>query len=354
MSGSLCMHCFKSFGRVRLVQRSSGIATYKGNYLHGLNRISYCTKAKVPPDVLISRANEFRGERCTLFEGEEVQKILKRMTGVNVDKIYKSRKEELSNPKYQVLSEEQLREENEKILSDAERRLSMPPVRGLRKKLDIIISEDPELIECDEDGADYIFTDISHKKGTNAILVRENSTGILREANWDERDRMRFIYWPREGQEYEMPPMLLDDNLPFVFDQLRHEDVLDLIYLQFKLDAPDFIRVSHQVYEDIMSRGSYDVLKSTRYYGGMIFYYVTNQQTSTVFTSFVKNGRIDDAADVVRLHALINSDFECSDGSNDDIIKKFINHYGLEDILYEDIEPTPNEEQKIIVEEHWE
>jgi len=351
MSGSLCIHCcFKSFGRIRLAQRSFEVARYhKGNYLHALNRISYCTKAKVPPDVLISRANEFRGERYTVFESEEVQTILKRMTGVNIDKIYKSRKEELSNPKYLVLNDEQLRKENEKILLDAERRLTMPPIRGLRKKLNVVITQDEELIQGDEDGASYIFTDISPKKDPRAILVRENSTGTLREANWDERDRMQFIYWPREGQTYEIAPMLLDENLPSVFDQLRHEDVLDIIHVQFEIDAPDFIRVSHQVYEDIMTRDMYDILKSTRHYGGMIFYYVRNQKTSTVFSFFVQNGRIEDAADIVRLHALINSDFECSESSNEGVIKEFIEHNDLDHLLNEYIQPTPSgEEQKSI------
>ena len=45
------------------------------------------------------------------------------------------------------------------------------------------------------------------------IVVRETN-GVLREATWDERERMNFIYLPKEGQSFQLPPMLTDQNLP--------------------------------------------------------------------------------------------------------------------------------------------
>ena len=50
------------------------------------------------------------------------------------------------------------------------------------------------------------------------MLVRENATGILREGSWDERDRMEFMYWPKEGQHHEILPMLQDQYLPVSYD----------------------------------------------------------------------------------------------------------------------------------------
>ena len=45
------------------------------------------------------------------------------------------------------------------------------------------------------------------------VVVRE-PTGDLREAQWEERERMNFIYFPREGQAYELQSMLTDKHLP--------------------------------------------------------------------------------------------------------------------------------------------
>jgi len=48
------------------------------------------------------------------------------------------------------------------------------------------------------------------------VIVRENSTGVLREASWDERDRMQYMYWPKEGQRHEIIEMLTDEHLPVI------------------------------------------------------------------------------------------------------------------------------------------
>ena len=207
MFGSQCMCCFKSFVKINNLRSTfyafnSAITRNSQNTSITVLRLSFCTTTNVLPDVLKSKANEFSGTKSTVFESEEVQAILKRMTSINLDKIFSSRKENLSNPVYKVLDDEQLKNEEEKISIEAENYLKMPRLRGLRKHIDVIISQEPELIQNDEDGADYIFTDISPAENsrTRAVLVRENSTGILREATWDERDRMQFIYWPEKDK----------------------------------------------------------------------------------------------------------------------------------------------------------
>ena len=44
-------------------------------------------------------------------------------------------------------------------------------------------------------------------------MVREPN-GVLREATWEERERMNYMYLPREGQFYQLPAMLTDEFLP--------------------------------------------------------------------------------------------------------------------------------------------
>lgn len=37
--------------------------------------------------------------------------------------------------------------------------------------------------------------------------------GTLREGHWDERDRMNFLFFQREGQTYKMSSVLEDEHL---------------------------------------------------------------------------------------------------------------------------------------------
>jgi len=281
---------------------------------------------QVHKDVLKSRADEFSGARNELIESEEVQSILKRMTTISIDQIFAGRKEALRRPTYNILDSEELKKAEEVNLTEVGQRLKMPEVRELRKPINIIISHDEELIEFDEDGADFVFTDISSLETTRTRLlrVRENATGVLREGNWDERERMEFMYWPKEGQTYETAPMLLDENLPFMFNEGRHCQVLDFINVQWQVDAPDYQRVLNAVYEDLAVREAFHHLKSTRYYGGMVFYFVTNKKTLNVFSSLVQSGDIDDAADIVRLHSLIDSLSLPIHLSNKELVREFI------------------------------
>lgn len=37
--------------------------------------------------------------------------------------------------------------------------------------------------------------------------------GTLREGHWEERDRINFLFFQREGQSYKMPSVLEDEHL---------------------------------------------------------------------------------------------------------------------------------------------
>lgn len=340
MFGSRCLHCLRSANKMYYFGHTFNSQLLNivriNQHIPWLNqKLAFCTKARVPPDVLKSKANEFSGTKSTLFESEPVQAILKRMTSMDLKKVFDQRKEDLSKPSYKLLDSEGIKVEEEKIKQEAVKRLKMPEVRSMRKPINIMISHDPELIHNDEDGANYVFTDISTSEDfrTRAVLIRENATGILREGNWDERDRMDFMYWPKEGQTYDLAPMLQEKHLPSVLDRLRHEHVLDFINIQCEVDTPDYIRVTHSVYEDIANREAFKILKSTRYYGGMVFYYVTNNKTSHIFSSFIRNGLFDDAADILRLHSLIYQDSHYVDNiSNEHIIQHYITQNNLTDL----------------------
>merc|ERR1712025_491997 len=133
---------------------------------------------------------------------------------------------------------------------------------------------------------------------------------------------MQFLYWPEEGQTYETLRMATDDGLPYALHELRHEFILDYISLQCQPDSPDYHRVTKRVYKDISERGVYNLLKSSRHYGGMIFYYVWNRMTDGIFEFFIQNGQIGDAADLVRLVPIVHSVKYNMDSSDEVLIRE--------------------------------
>jgi len=93
-----CARCLHALRKYQVItQKISKIKSRKCVTAHG----------KVPQNVLKSKANDFSGERIELFEAPEVQDILKRLTGLNLDKVFIPRKESLQNPVYKVLAKEE-------------------------------------------------------------------------------------------------------------------------------------------------------------------------------------------------------------------------------------------------------
>jgi len=75
-----------------------------------------------------------------------------------------------------------------------------------------------------------------------SIVVREPD-GVLRDATWDERDRMCQVFFPSHGRKMWLPEVLTDSGLPKVLKRQLHVDVLDLVSVQCDPQAPDYHRV---------------------------------------------------------------------------------------------------------------
>ena len=75
------------------------------------------------------------------------------------------------------------------------------------------------------------------------IVVRE-CDGVLREANWYERDRMCQFFFPKLGRRMWLPAMLRERNLHSVLARDLHREVLDQACTQCNPDSRDYIRVS--------------------------------------------------------------------------------------------------------------
>lgn len=134
-----------------------------------------------------------------LYFNPEVQSLLKTLTRVNLDKVFRKRKlgdRALEIPTYKFMTDEQLQETIKEAKKRADDLLQMPPVVQVRKPIDRILVKDSALQGLDN--SIYVFTDVTFgvKDSDRFIVIREPD-GTLKEADWDVRDRMNQIYFPK-------------------------------------------------------------------------------------------------------------------------------------------------------------
>ncbi|KFV70616.1 hypothetical protein N307_06239, partial [Dryobates pubescens] len=242
-------------------------------------------------------------------------------------KVFKPVKMELKPPKYKLMTEAQLEEATRKAIEEAKEKLRMPPVLKEREPIDDVLAED-KFLEGTET-TKYVFTDttysVPHRE--RFIVVRETN-GVLRKATWEERDRMIQIFFPKEGRRVIPPVVFKDENLVAVFQQDRHEDLLNRCIAQFEPDSPDYIRVSSLV----ISLG----LERSRLISGdhrlcvHTCFFIPYRLPAILVISFVCCG-LDDATSLITLYHMLHPECpsakETKEGNLQgvDMIKVFAN-----------------------------
>ncbi|XP_052573711.1 28S ribosomal protein S22, mitochondrial [Peromyscus californicus insignis] len=241
------------------------------------------------------------------FMDEEVQSILTKMTGLDLKKTFKPAVQPLKPPTYKLMTQAQLEEATRLAIEAAKVRLKMPPVLEERMPINDVLAED-KILEGTETNK-YVFTDISYDipHRERFIVVREPS-GTLRKASWEERDRVIQIYFPKEGRRVLPPVIFKDENLKTMYSQDRHADVLNLCVAQFEPDSTEYIKVHHQTYEDIDRHGKYELLRSTRHFGGMAWYFVNKKKIDGLLIDQIQRDLIEDATSLVQLYHMLHPD----------------------------------------------
>ncbi|XP_012890133.1 PREDICTED: 28S ribosomal protein S22, mitochondrial [Dipodomys ordii] len=241
------------------------------------------------------------------FMDEEVQSILIKMTGLDLEKIFKPAIQELKPPTYKLMTQAQLEEATRKATEVARVQLKMPPVLEERTPINDVLAED-KILEGTETNR-YVFTDISYSipHRERFIVVREPS-GTLRKASWEERDRMIQIYFPKQGRRVLPPVIFKEENIKTMYNQDRHADVLNLCVAQFEPDSKEYIQIHHQTYEDIDRHGKYDLLRSTRHFGGMAWYFVNKKMIDGLLIDQIQRDLVDDATGLVQLYHMLHPD----------------------------------------------
>ncbi|XP_068173858.1 small ribosomal subunit protein mS22 isoform X1 [Antennarius striatus] len=239
------------------------------------------------------------------FTDAAVQDILKRITGLDLQKVFRPIKDELKLPSYKLMTDEQLQRATDVATEQALKRLQMPPVLPERKPINDVLCDDKFL-----DGmatTKYVFTDITYDvpHRERFIVVRETN-GTLRKATWEERDRLIQVYFPRQGRKIVPQSIFKEENLKMVFSKDRHEDVLDLCLVQFEPDTSEYIRVHVAVYEDMDKHGKYELLRSTRHFGGLAWYLVNARRVDGLLVDMLQKDLLQDAVSLVCLFHMVH------------------------------------------------
>ena len=84
--------------------------------------------------------------------------------------------------------------------------------------------------------------------------------------------------------------------------------ILKKACLTFEPNDPEFIRVTHRVYEHINEQKEFDVLYSTRFYGPMVFYLVWYKKLNNLLSRYLNMAKMNECVDLVRLYAIVHED----------------------------------------------
>ncbi|XP_040204959.1 28S ribosomal protein S22, mitochondrial [Rana temporaria] len=261
------------------------------------------------------------------FTDPEVQSILRKMTGLDLEKIFQPLKQASKPPTYKLMTQEQYEQAIQKAAEAATKHLEMPPMLEERPPINETLTVDEILSGTDT--AKYVFTDITYSTAHQErfIVVREPN-GVLRKATWEERDRMIQVYFPRQGRKLAPPPVFKKENLQHLFKLDRHEELLNRCIIQFEPDSHEYIEIRNQTFEDIDKQRKYNLLRSTRHFGGMVWHLCSVKNVDGLLVDLLQRDLLDDALSLVRLYHMIHPDTECareSQGADGrDLIKIFI------------------------------
>lgn len=252
-----------------------------------------------------------------LFLDKRVQDILKKVTGLDLNKVYRTRHKPLSTPKYQFLTDEQLEKLRKESEDLALGKLQMPPVMREREPLTGIISDDPELQGYDD--CQYVFTDITYGvSDRKRLIVTRHPDGKLRYASWDQRHRMNCIYFPMPGRDFDIPRMFQEDYIEQLLDKKEYKFILDRACIQFDPDDPLYIKTTRKTYEHINESKKFEDLHSTRHFGPMVFHLAITKNIDNLLLYMIQKVQIEDAVNVIRLYYFIHPSSKVT--SSDDSI----------------------------------
>lgn len=240
----------------------------------------------------------------------------------------------LENARFEFLTDEQLKQEMEKMHKKAADLLQFPPAVAVRKPVDKILSSDPALIGYET--SKLVFTDITFGlKDIDRLIVVRDPDGTLREADWNVRDRMNQVYFPRAHKQLKVPHLFNGNYFEELLDRKEYMFILDLACQQFEPDDPDYQRVVSITYQYINDNNEFEIIRSTRHFGSFTFFLVRNKMIDNLLLDLIETCHIDESNGLIELYGKIHN-ISFSQSKNDlEKIEEFIKEHSTKKAVLE-------------------
>uniref|UniRef100_A0A915J9Z3 28S ribosomal protein S22, mitochondrial n=1 Tax=Romanomermis culicivorax TaxID=13658 RepID=A0A915J9Z3_ROMCU len=280
-----------------------------------------------------NQTTEGRVDLEKVFTQESVQDLLRSLTGCEPTKIFRRREiKKLENPKYMLMTEEDIEKMEEQVKFRCQQRLRMPPFKYPRSNDAITLCVDKEISGFDN--TKFVFTDIDPEVESRdrTVVVRETD-GTLRTGTADERDRMNRVYFPKTGQQVHTPDVFEEPYCTNALNSKKYEFMLDFACAQFEPDDAKFIEVCNKIFDHVNKEQDWEHLYSTRYYGNMVFRFVAEKSHEALLCKYITASDILSAANLIRLYYTCNLGYEIdskSGGNELSLVTDYVKLHSLD------------------------
>uniref|UniRef100_A0A158R3S9 28S ribosomal protein S22, mitochondrial n=1 Tax=Syphacia muris TaxID=451379 RepID=A0A158R3S9_9BILA len=265
-----------------------------------------------------------------MFTNAEVQKILLRLTGVNLEKIFAERVFDRQERSHFALMTKEMYDENiEKMKVEAKHFLQFVPIKEPRETKLEVLSKEPAIASFDN--SKFVFVDITFDAtNQNRTVVVRETDGTLRVATPEEHDRMNRVFFAQPDRPVNKPHLFEDPYLAEALNRNEHEYVLDYACYFFEPDDPEFVKLYRDVFDRTISKSNFDLLRSTRHFGPLVFYMVINNRIDPILNYFASTGSLTDTADLIRLYKVVFPNWRVAIGTEDTERKIiFVSYYNF-------------------------
>lgn len=153
-----------------------------------------------------------------------------------------------------------------------------------------------------------MFTDITFgiRDAERTVVVRQPD-GTLENATPAVRKRMNQIYFPTNGRRFRTPRLFEPENLDACIRQHHYEFILDRSCIQFEPYEREFHVVAQRIYAHLIESRCFDLLRSTRHFGPMCFFYAWHRQIDDLLIDMVQHDYLHNAVELIALSYRLNA-----------------------------------------------
>ncbi|XP_055601675.1 28S ribosomal protein S22, mitochondrial [Uranotaenia lowii] len=239
------------------------------------------------------------------FVRQDVQKLLRSMSRLELDKVFRKRSVNDNTVEYKFMTDEQLKGEVVQSISKARRLLQMPPVVAIMQDSPKVLSKDGALKGFSE--SKVVITDITYGvKNSKRVIVERLPDGTLQDAAYETRKRLNQIYFPLNGRKVRLPKMFEPGQLKKILENGEYEFVLDRACIQFEPYEQEYHDVTTTVYQHVAENKAFDALRSTRHFGPMCFFLAWHRLIDDLLLDMIKRDYLRNGVELITLYCSLN------------------------------------------------